>query len=163
MNCIIRQLAEVFLITRNKKKNLNNPSPPKTIFAKYALLGPWTGSRKCVTIKISTRQEEPVGNSFIECLCDKNIFKGSSINFIKLHCALLHDKPIKPGSIWISNQGLIVFDTSPPCTGRSCLSEQRRRESESQPAAEKWVASQSSFASVLVAAQDTLSHGKKGV
>lgn len=43
--------------------------------------------------------EEPDGNSFIECLGDKNIFGGSSINFIKLHCALLYDKLIKHHSI----------------------------------------------------------------
>lgn len=102
------------------------------------------------------------GNSFIECLCDKNIFKGSSINFIKLHCALLHDKHIKHNSIWISNQVLIVFDTSPPCTGRSCLSEGRRHERESQPPTERWVASESSFASAMAGARNTVSLEKNG-
>lgn len=76
MNCIIRQLAEVFLITRNKRKNLNTPSPPKTIFAKYALLGPWTGSRKCVTNKISTRQKSLLETVLLSASVTKISSKG---------------------------------------------------------------------------------------
>lgn len=68
---------------QNKKERLHPPLLWKTGFA-----GLWASSCKCATSKNVAEADEPGRNSFTECFCDKNIFKGSSINFIKLHCAL---------------------------------------------------------------------------
>lgn len=76
MNCIIRQLVEVFLITRNKKKNLNTPPSPSNILCTTRLARPRTSSWKCVTNKIPKRQKSLMETVLLSASVTKISSKG---------------------------------------------------------------------------------------
>lgn len=89
MNCVARQLVEVFLITRNEKENLNTPPSPPTLSAEHALLGSRLVGKR-VTNEISERQKNLMG-TVSSSVCDKNAAGGGS-SLMKLCRVLFQDR-----------------------------------------------------------------------